>query len=326
MQNLSRRLANLSISSASKATHTRQFTTATASRIASSSPSSSSELPQLQLSQNDNPYLHIPKQKQSIKPQRYSANSSRIKGRSTRTTPRKSLSHPRTSEHNQDEVAMTGQVQQSTTGHVKIYLPSVFIRLVRNTGQHAQDPFTATFRTDLRLTKPDIATYLRNIYGLAITSIRTVNYVSPLKRNPVGGGYSRSGGVKNYKKVVVTMDEPFWYPEERGREWCNEHFQREIIEEHRDRKMLRIGDGQKYGVGSWRYRGAQKSKDEVARLKRLAQGAEDTEKEVSDGRSALRKPSGRKMRKNVLRSRAEKADERKSVVLSEVEKLREGGW
>ncbi|KWU42087.1 hypothetical protein RHOSPDRAFT_7418, partial [Rhodotorula sp. JG-1b] len=94
----------------------------------------------------------------------------------------------------------------------RVYLPSVFMRLVRNTQQYKDDPYTATFRTSLQLTKPDIANYLKNVYGLEITSIRTLNYLSALKRNPIGGGKSRSGGTKNYKKVLVTMKDPFWYP------------------------------------------------------------------------------------------------------------------
>ncbi|KAL8283112.1 hypothetical protein RQP46_005890 [Phenoliferia psychrophenolica] len=216
---------------------------------------------------------------------------------------------------------------QFTTGLVKIFLPSVFIRLVRNTGSHTSDPYTATFRTDLRLTKPDISNYLQNIYNLSISSLRTMNYSSPLKRNPIGGGYSRGGGTKSYKKVIVTMTEPFWYPEERGREWCNEHFQREAMEEMRDRKMLKIGDGAKYGVNSERYRGAGKLRKDVDRLKAIATaGGSDLAEEVGDGKSAQRRPSGRKMRKNVVRSRAERIDEKKSVVEMEMDRLRDAGW
>ncbi|KAK4705998.1 large subunit ribosomal protein L23, partial [Phenoliferia sp. Uapishka_3] len=249
---------------------------------------------------------------------RISPSSSRIAGR-TPSKPRKSISPLKASA---DGIVPT----QSTQGQVKIFLPSVFVRLVRNTGQHASDPYTATFRTDLRLTKPDISNYLLNIYGLAIDSIRTINYSSPLKRNPIGGGYSRGGGTKSYKKVLVTMKEPFWYPEERSRDWCNEHFQREAMEEMRDRKMLKIGDGQKYGVASERYRGAHKSSAEVARLTAIAQAGGTEIVEEGDGKSALRRPSGRKMRKNVVRSRAERIGEKKSVIESEMDRLREAGW
>lgn len=211
-------------------------------------------------------------------------------------------------------------------GEVKIYLPSVFMRLVRNTAEHAGDPYTATFRTDLRLTKPDIANYLKNIYGLAVTSLRTINYLSAVKRNPVGGGYSRTGGTKNYKKVMVTMQEPFWYPEERSREWCNEHFERDRMEELRDRKMLRIGDGNKYGVSSPRYRGAGKSKVEIERLTNLVLTGGTDIAARSDGKASERRPSGLKMRKNVMARRAEKAGELRSSVQDKMEQLREQGY
>lgn len=247
---------------------------------------------------------------------RHSAKSSRIKGR-TPSAPRKALSLT--------ELTDAGTYAHSDVGQVKIYLPSVFVRLVRNTGAHADDPYTATFRVDLRLTKPDITNYLKNIYGLNLTSIRTANYLSPLKRNPIGGGYSRAGGIKNYKKVVVTMTEPFWYPEERSRAWCNEHFERDRMEEMRDRKMLKIGDGQKYGVGSWRYKGATKPRAERERLAKAAkEGGLDTT--GGDGKASLRLPNGLKKHKNVVRARAERAGEEKTKVQTEIDRLREAGW
>lgn len=254
---------------------------------------------------------------------RYSANSSRTKGRTPRT-PSKALSitnlldpSPKTLKENQYE--------QSTIGQIKIYLPSVFFRLVRNTGLHEKDPYTATFRTDLRLTKPDISNYLKNIYGLNITSLRTINYMSALKRNPIGGGYSRAGTFKNYKKVLITMTEPFWYPEERNREWCNDHFQRDKMEELKDRKMLKVGDGQKYGVGAYRYRGAGKSAVEVARLAKAS--LIGTEGPVEGGsNSAQRLRSGLKRHGNVLRSKEEKLGAKKDKITAKMDELRQAGW
>lgn len=252
---------------------------------------------------------------------RYSKKSSRVKGR-TPNRPRKALSLTKL-----DESANDGSFEQATQGEVKIFLPSVFMRLVRNTGVYAQDPYTATFRTDLRLTKPDISNYLKNIYGLGITSLRTINYQSSLKRNPIGGGYSRAGGVKNYKKVLVGLTQPFWYPEERGREWCNEHFMRDTMEEARDRKMLKIGDGQKYGVQSERYRGPRKPRAELDRLEAIVKnGGAGDELNKSDGKSALRLPAGLKKRKNVVRSRAEKIAEGETKVEQEMRRLQDAGW
>jgi ribosomal protein L23 len=241
-----------------------------------------------------------------------SIHSSKIKGRGPQK-PRKAL--------NDDQTALAGEV--------KIFLPSVFMRLVRNSGAHAGDPYTATFRTDLRLNKPDISNYLKNVYGLSITSLRTINYLSAVRRNPIGGGYSRKGATKNYKKVMVTMEQPFWYPTERSREWCNEHFERDRMEEMRDRKMLKIGDGQKYGVSSPRYRGASKPREQIERLAELVnQGglSKDAVALAGDGNSVQRRPAGLKMKKNVLRSREERVRETKSSLDIRIEQLKADGW
>ncbi|GAA5879166.1 hypothetical protein JCM8547_001602 [Rhodosporidiobolus lusitaniae] len=252
---------------------------------------------------------------------RYGKESSRVVGR-TQRKPRKATSP---TELTADGVA--GERKQATGGQVKLFLPHVFMRLVRNTGEHKDDPYTATFRTHLELTKPDISNYLKNVYGLHITSIRTINYLSKLKRNPVGGGVSRSGGTKNYKKVIVTMTEPFWYPEERSRAWLNEHFERDRMEEMRDRKMLKIGDGRKHGVGAQRYRGADKSRAERERLRLVSkEGGNDTGKREPGEDASLKKPTGLRKKTNVLRSRTEKQLERQDAIEQEMERLREAGW
>ncbi|GAA5992425.1 hypothetical protein JCM11641_002903 [Rhodosporidiobolus odoratus] len=286
----------------------------------SSSPSVDYSLPLA-----DNSRVLLPKQSTSATDShdvaRHSKHSSRLVGRSTRK-PRKA-----TSPTGLDPTGAIGSRLQATQGQVKIFLPHVFVRLVRNTGEHKDDPYTATFRTHLELTKPDITNYLKNVYGLHVTSVRTINYLSKLKRNPIGGGMSRTGGTKNYKKVIVTMTEPFWYPQERSRAWLNEHFERDRMDEMRDRKMLKIGDGHKYGVGAPRYRGATKSKEERDRLKAVSRsGGNDTEKREVGENAALRKPTGLRKMRNVIRSRAEKQSERRDAVEQEMERLREAGW
>ncbi|GAA6063848.1 hypothetical protein JCM10212_003595 [Sporobolomyces blumeae] len=268
----------------------------------------------------NNPRVVMPSnQLKVVKAPRFSKHSSRVKGRTVRR-PRKATSP---TERN----ATTGEYDPAVQGEVKIFLPSVFMRLVRNSGEHKDDPFIATFRTSLQLTKPDISNYLKNVYGLHVTSIRTINYLSKLKRNPIGGGYSRAGGTKNYKKVTVSMDEPFWYPDERSRAWCNEHFERDRMEEMRDRKMLKIGDGQKYGVGAQRYRGAGKSKAEKERLRLVnKEGGHDVNAKVEGDQVAQRRPTGLKKRKNVMRSREEAIADKREAVEREMEKLKAEGW
>ncbi|BGP12492.1 hypothetical protein JCM10213_005474 [Rhodosporidiobolus nylandii] len=272
-----------------------------------------------------NPRVVLPKAPSETAPAdgapRYSKHSSRLTGR----TARKARKATSPSELNPSGTA--GERLQATAGQVKVFLPHVFMRLVRNTGEHKDDPYTATFRTHLELTKPDITNYLKNVYGLHVTSIRTINYLSKLKRNPIGGGMSRSGGTKNYKKVIVTMTEPFWYPQERSRAWLNEHFERDRMEELRDRKMLKIGDGHKYGVGSQRYRGAAKSREERERLRQVSKsGGNDVEAREPGEDASLRKPMGLRKMRNVIRSRAEKISERTAAVEQEMERLREAGW
>jgi ribosomal protein L23 len=93
---------------------------------------------------------------------------------------------------------------------------------VRNGPPHTDDPFTATFRVSLQLTKPDIRSYLAQIYGLEITSLRTANYIGEDKYYP-GKGWKRTRE-RTYKKVLVGLVEPFWYPEERSKEWLEREF------------------------------------------------------------------------------------------------------
>ncbi|GAA6007269.1 hypothetical protein JCM11491_003068 [Sporobolomyces phaffii] len=328
MQSILRRTATLSLSSLSRpasaplrafATHVvdAPFDPPTSYARPSSSADPAVPLP-------NNPRVVIPspaKARSSVKAPRFSKHSSRVTGRSARK-PRKATSPTALKVDGN-----LGEYEPATAGEIKVFLPSVFVRLVRNSGEHRDDPYTATFRTSLQLTKPDVSNYLKNVYGLHITSIRTINYLSKLKRNPIGGGYSRAGGTKNYKKVVVTMTEPFWFPEERSRAWCNEHFERDRMEEMRDRKMLKIGDGQKYGVGAQRYRGAHKSKAEKERLKAVNQdGGHDVNTKIEGDQVALRRPTGLKKRKNVMRSREEAVTDRREAIEREMEKLREAGW
>jgi ribosomal protein L23 len=278
----------------------------------------------LPLPDNNRVVLPKPSSSSTLPPDeapRYSKDSSRLLGR-TQRKPRKATSP---TELNPD--GLVGERLPAVGGQVKVFLPSVFMRLVRNTGEHKDDPFTATFRTHLELTKPDISNYLKNVYGLHVTSIRTINYLAKLKRNPIGGGVSRSGGTKNYKKVMVTMTEPFWYPEERSRAWLNEHFERDRMEEMRDRKMLKIGDGRKHGVGSQRYRGANKSREERERLKKVSkEGGNDLTAREQGEDSSLKKPTGLRKRTNVLKSRAEAISEKQTALEVEMERLREAGW
>lgn len=130
----------------------------------------------------------------------------------------------------------------------RIFLPNINLYLVRNGPQHANDPFTATFRCPITLTKPDIVQYLRQVYGVQLSGIRTAVYRSTprqLRIRAYSGRRTMGSQQKTYKKVryfefkllllsthqrvfkyqaVVQLKDPFLYPPEPNREFLNEHW------------------------------------------------------------------------------------------------------
>ncbi|KAI7965675.1 hypothetical protein MJO29_001423 [Puccinia striiformis f. sp. tritici] len=109
-----------------------------------------------------------------------------------------------------------------------VYFPNISIRLTRPSSTDRGDPFTAIFRCELQLTKPDIFNYLRQIYGLGITSIRTAIYRGRYERqikSRVRGGVT-IGRDKNrtFKKVWVGLDKPFFYPPRPSSKFLNENY------------------------------------------------------------------------------------------------------
>ena len=122
----------------------------------------------------------------------------------------------------------------------RIYLPNVVFTLVRNhTPPGAPyNPYEATFRVPQSITKTDIRGYLAAVYGVQTTYIRTDNYSA--KTNVVGTPVSSA-----YKRAVVGLVEPFYFPkamedmgaEERTKreEWLEENFR---IQGGKDDKKL----------------------------------------------------------------------------------------
>ena len=112
--------------------------------------------------------------------------------------------HVKTTEEGQKDVQAVGQ---------KIYLPNIIFRLVRNFTPKGEpyNPFQATFRVPQSVTKTDIRSYLYSVYGVEVTYIRTDNYLSPLLRAE-NGSRSRTIPHKTYKRAVVGLVEPFYYP------------------------------------------------------------------------------------------------------------------
>lgn len=149
----------------------------------------------------------------------------------------------------------------------RIYLPNVQIRLMRNNtpaGQ-AYDPTIATFRIPPSMTKTDLRSYLSTVYNLPVTFIRTDLYQPPVMRVVGGNQVRQSGSVKNYKRAVVGLVEPFHYPDDveelrakgeeagvgdkwsKGREdWLNEKFQKDRMDENMKRARFKMYKGYRW--------------------------------------------------------------------------------
>jgi len=136
-----------------------------------------------------------------------------------------------------------------------IYLPNLVFRLVRNSPKEAKNPYIATFRVPVQLTKPDIVSYLWQVYGLKVTSISTITEMGEKKLTP--GAYVHERRKKNTKKAILGMEQPFWFPEKRSEEWLNDHFEKKTRADYLRRRLLPVGDGGPgRGRRSWRWRGS----------------------------------------------------------------------
>lgn len=131
-----------------------------------------------------------------------------------------------------------------------IYLPNIVFRLVRNHTPPGEpyNPYEATFRIPHSVTKTDIRSYLLAVYGVKTTYIRTDNYFAPIpNRGQVRQTY------KSYKRAVVGLVDPFYYPhrledmlpEQRAEreEWIEKNFQIQQSRQSRKLELLRITQG-----------------------------------------------------------------------------------
>lgn len=141
----------------------------------------------------------------------------------------------------------------------RIYLPNIIFRMMRNFTPPGEpyNPWEATFRVPNSLTKLDIRSYLFAVYGVKCTYIRTDNYFEPLKnfkRKHIRRQMRRAA----YKRVVVGLVEPFYYPEaledmdlterQTREEWLNSKLQIDAYNTMRDTEMRR----QWYNSTSWK--------------------------------------------------------------------------
>ncbi|KAF8605911.1 hypothetical protein BDV93DRAFT_521258 [Ceratobasidium sp. AG-I] len=141
----------------------------------------------------------------------------------------------------------------------RIYLPNIIFRLVRNHTPPGEpyNPYEATFRVPQSLTKLDIRGYLQSMYGVRTTYIRTDNRMADIKRNRTTYSLGRWSSPENtYKRAVVGLEEPFYFPQARedmnvqDREardkYINRKFQVEEIEKMRNQFRMRIFRPQGY--------------------------------------------------------------------------------
>ncbi|EJU03588.1 hypothetical protein DACRYDRAFT_21129 [Dacryopinax primogenitus] len=133
----------------------------------------------------------------------------------------------------------------------RIYMPNFIVRLVRNTTPPGKpyDPYMATFRIPRGLTKMDIKSYLWAVYGVETTFVRTENFISQIVRSLDGGKKMRMSR-RTYKRALVGLVEPFYYPaakedmtteERKEREqWEEENFQKTWMEKMQKEHQAKV--------------------------------------------------------------------------------------
>ncbi|KAH9175035.1 mitochondrial ribosomal protein L23 [Lactarius sanguifluus] len=109
-------------------------------------------------------------------------------------------------------VTPSGATETQVVGE-KVYLPNIIFRLVPNftPPEKPYNPYEATFRIPQSVTKTDVRAYLAAMYGVQTTYIRTDNYVAPLRR-AWNTSWVRGKSYRTYKRAVVGLAEPFYYP------------------------------------------------------------------------------------------------------------------
>ncbi|KAI0305965.1 mitochondrial ribosomal protein L23 [Multifurca ochricompacta] len=111
------------------------------------------------------------------------------------------------------EVVTPSGVKETQVVGEKVYLPNIIFRLVPNFTPPGKpyNPYEATFRIPQSVTKTDVRAYLAAVYGVRTTYIRTDNYVAPVRR-AWNTAWVRGKSYRTYKRAVVGLLEPFYYP------------------------------------------------------------------------------------------------------------------
>ena len=157
----------------------------------------------------------------------------------------------------------------------KVYLPNIIFRMVRNFTPPGKpyNPYEATFRISQSVTKTDIRSYLATVYGVQTTYIRTDNYLSPYRRTHAGWVKKR----KEYKRAVVGLVEPFYYPQaiedmpqverEQRQKWLESSFVIKRTQEMKAWELLRIS---RKGSKNWHWKKGEDGQHTAQRGKIIA--------------------------------------------------------
>ncbi|KAF8556456.1 hypothetical protein OG21DRAFT_1476012 [Imleria badia] len=179
----------------------------------------------------------------------------------------------------------------------KIYLPNLIFKMVRNhtLAGKPYNPYEATFRIPPSVTKTDVRSYLATVYGVKSTYIRTANYIAPLRRTKLG--MRPVGSHRTYKRAVVGLVDPFYYPldmedmgtlERKKREkWLEERFALKLVTRMRRHELIRMSQA---GSKTWRFTGhvrRDKILQSIARRRALdARDLQHVETELAERRAA----------------------------------------
>ncbi|KAG9309503.1 hypothetical protein JVU11DRAFT_10475, partial [Chiua virens] len=175
--------------------------------------------------------------------------------------------------------------------------PTPIFRMVRNHTPRgkAYNPYEATFRIPPSVTKTDVRSYLWTAYGVKTTYIRTANYISPLRRTQMG--LRPVGSHRTYKRAVVGLVDPFYYPQDmedmdklerkKREKWLEERFALKLVTRMRRHELIRMSQS---GSKTWRLTGhvrRDKILQSIAKRRALdARASEQVESKLAERRAA----------------------------------------
>ncbi|KAI0369099.1 hypothetical protein BV20DRAFT_1122232 [Pilatotrama ljubarskyi] len=197
------------------------------------------------------------------------------------------------------QASKEGEEEAEVVGQ-KIYLPNIIFKMVRNHTPAGQpyNPYEATFRVPQSVTKTDIRSYLLAVYGVQTTYIRTDNYQSPLLKRP--GKPATTLPDRTYKRAVVGLVEPFYYPlaeedmprqeREARQKWLRERLL--IDKRDTDRQLYFLRMTRSVNGKGWKWRtGVTASRGNILRL--IAERRAEREQVVEDVKARIREERGR---------------------------------